>query len=102
LHAQGDIILPTHFHEEPILINVPHDLDYRKDEFEFEKRTSIKFYDEDPRDKSDVFEIEMPIAGLIVLVKKFHGLVNAGRHETGLASGCSGSPINPAPGEPYR
>ena len=58
-----------------ILINVPHDLDYRKDEFEFEKRTSIKFYDEDPRDKSDVFEIEIPIAGLSTLVKKFQGLV---------------------------
>jgi len=61
-----------------ILINMSHDLDYRKDEFDFEKRTSIKFYDEDPRDKSDVFEIEIPIAGLTVLVKKFHGLVYPG------------------------
>lgn len=56
-------------------IDVPHDLDYRKDEFEFEKRTSIRFYDEDQRDKSDVFEIEMSINGLSALVKKFQGLV---------------------------
>ena len=56
-------------------INVPHGLDYRKDEFEFEKRTSIRFHDEDQRDKSDVFEIEMSIDGLSALVKKFQGLV---------------------------
>jgi len=56
-------------------IDVPHDLDYRKDEFEFEKRTSIRFYDEDQRDKSDVFEIEISIDGLSALVKKFQGLV---------------------------
>lgn len=56
-------------------IDVPHDLDYRKDEFEFEKRTSIRFYDEDPKDKSDVFEIEISIDGLSALVKKFQGLV---------------------------
>ena len=56
-------------------INVPHDLDYRKDEFEFEKRTSVRFYDEDPRDKSDVFEIEISIDTLFALVKKFQGLV---------------------------
>ena len=58
-----------------ISIDVPHDLDYRKDEFEFEKRTSIKFYDENKRDKSDVFEIEISIDGLSALVKKFQGLV---------------------------
>lgn len=56
-------------------INVPHDLDYRKDEFEFERKTSIRFYDEDPRDKSDVFEIEISIDGLYALVKKFQELV---------------------------
>ncbi len=57
-----------------ISINVPHDLDYRKDEFEFEKRTSVKFYDEDPRDSFDVFEIEISIEGLSMLVKKFQGI----------------------------
>ncbi len=56
-------------------IDVPHDLDYRKDEFEFEKRTFIKFSDENSRDKSDVFEIEISIDGLSALVKKFQGLV---------------------------
>lgn len=54
-----------------ISINVPHDLDYRKDEFEFEKRTTVKFYDKDQRDSSDVFEIELSIEGLSMLVKKF-------------------------------
>jgi hypothetical protein len=58
-----------------ISIDVPADLDYRKDEFELEKRTSIRFYDQDRRDESDVFEIEIPIAGLSELVKKLHGLV---------------------------
>ena len=58
-----------------ITINVPHDLDYRRDEFEFEKRTSIKFKDVNPNDKSDVFEIEISIEGLAAFVKKFHGLV---------------------------
>lgn len=58
-----------------ISINVPPDLDYRKGEFEFEKRTFITFYDEDRRDKSDVFEIEISIDGLSALVKKFEGLV---------------------------
>lgn len=58
-----------------ISINVPHDLDYRKDEFEFEKRTFIRFYDEDLWDKADVFEIEISIDGLKALVKKFQGLV---------------------------
>jgi len=57
-----------------ISINVPHDLDYRKDEFEFEKRTTVKFYDKDQRDSSDVFEIEISIEGLSILVKKFHGI----------------------------
>lgn len=56
-------------------IDVPHDLDYRKDEFEFEKRTFIRFYDEDPSDKSDVFDIEISIDGLSALVKKFQRLV---------------------------
>jgi hypothetical protein len=56
-------------------INVPHDLDYRKYEFEFEKRTFIKFHDEDPRDKSDIFEIEISVEDLSTLVKKFQGLV---------------------------
>jgi len=56
-------------------IDVPHDLDYRKDEFEFEKRTSIRFHDEGQRDKSDVFEIEISIDGLSALVKKFQELV---------------------------
>jgi hypothetical protein len=58
-----------------ISIEVPHDLDYRKDEFEFEKRTLIRFHDENPRDKSDVFEIEISIDGLVALVKKFQKLV---------------------------
>ena len=57
-----------------ISINVPHDLEYRKNEFEFEKRTSVKFYDKNPRDSSDVFEIEMSIEGLSMLVKKFHAI----------------------------
>lgn len=57
-----------------ISINVPHDLDYRKDEFEFEKKTTVKFYDKDQRDSSDVFEIEISIEGLSMLVKKFHGI----------------------------
>ena len=57
-----------------ISINVPHDLDYRKDEFEFEKRTTVKFYDKDQRDSSDVFEIEISTEGLSMLVKKFHGI----------------------------
>lgn len=56
-------------------IEVPHDLDYKKDEFEFEKRTVIKFHDEDQRDKSDTFDIEISIDGLISLVKKFQGIV---------------------------
>ena len=58
-----------------ISINVPPDLDYRKDEFEFEKRTFITFYDEHRRDKSDVFEIKISIDGLSMLVKKFQALV---------------------------
>lgn len=58
-----------------ISIEVPNDLDYRKDEFAFEKGSSIRFYDEDLREKSDVFEIEIPIDGLSALVKKFQGLV---------------------------
>jgi hypothetical protein len=57
-----------------ISINVPHDLDYRKDEFEFEKRTTVKFYDEDQRDSSDIFEIEISIEGLSMLVKEFQGI----------------------------
>jgi hypothetical protein len=56
-------------------IDVPHDLDCRKGDFEFEKRTSIRFYDEDQRDKSDVFEVEVSLDGLPALVKKFQGLV---------------------------
>jgi len=58
-----------------IKINVPHDLDYRKDEIDLEKRISIRFYDEDYRDKSDVFDIEMSIQDLSALVKKFQGFV---------------------------
>lgn len=58
-----------------ISMDVPCNLDYRKDKFEFEKRTFIKFYDEDSRDKFDVFEIEISIDGLSALVKKFQGLV---------------------------
>jgi len=57
-----------------ISINVPHDLDYRKDKFEFEKRTTVKFYDKNQRDSSDVFEIEISIERLSILVKKFHGI----------------------------
>ena len=38
-------------------------------------RTFIRFCDEDPGDKSDVFEIEISIDGLSALVKKFQGLV---------------------------
>lgn len=55
-------------------INVPHDLDYLKNEFEFEKRTSVKFYKKNPRDGSFVFEIEISIEGLSMLVKKFHAI----------------------------
>lgn len=58
-----------------IIIEVPHDLEYKKDEFEFEKRTLIKFQDEDIRDKSDIFCIEISIDGLSSLVKKLQGLV---------------------------
>lgn len=57
-----------------ISINVPHDLNHRKDDFEFEKRTIIKFYDEDFRDSSDIFEIEISIEGLSMLVKKFQAI----------------------------
>ena len=56
-------------------INVPPDLDYRKSEFEFEKRTFITFHDKNWKDKSDVFEIEISIDGLSKLVKTFQGLV---------------------------
>lgn len=56
-------------------VNVPPDLDYRKDEFEFEKRTTVRFIDENSKDKTDLFEIEMPIDDLYMLVKKFHGIV---------------------------
>ena len=58
-----------------ISINVPQDLDYRDDEFAFEKGTFITFYDENQRDKSDVFEIEISIDGLSKLVKAFQALV---------------------------
>ncbi len=54
-----------------ISIKVPHDLDHKKDEFDFEKRTTVKFFDSDPRDSSDVFEIEISIEGLSAMVKKF-------------------------------
>ena len=58
-----------------ITINVPHDLDYKKDEFDFEKRSSIVFKDENVRDKSDVFCIEVPIYSLITLITTFHEVV---------------------------
>jgi hypothetical protein len=58
-----------------ISIKVPDNLDYRKSELEFEKKTVIGFYDEDLRDKADLFAIEISIEGLAALVKKFQGLV---------------------------
>lgn len=58
-----------------IAFNVPHDLDYKKDEFDFEKRGSIVFKDENFRDKSDVFCIEVSIYHLIKLITKFHEVV---------------------------
>ncbi|PKO02873.1 MAG: hypothetical protein CVU43_05490 [Chloroflexi bacterium HGW-Chloroflexi-5] len=58
-----------------IKINVPHNLDYRKDEVDFERRILIRFYDEDYQDKSDVFDIEMSIKDLSALVKMFQSFV---------------------------
>jgi len=58
-----------------ITINVPHDLDYKKDEFDFEKRSSIVFKDENVRDRSDVFSIEVTIYSLVTLVTTFYEVV---------------------------
>lgn len=56
-----------------ILFNVPSDLGKDKDDkLEFEKRITVKFFDKDKKDHTDIFEIEMPLLHLTMMVKKFH------------------------------
>ena len=58
-----------------ILFNVPSDLGKnRKDELEFEKRVTIKYFDKNKKDHADTFEIEMPLLHLTMMVKRFHAI----------------------------
>jgi hypothetical protein len=58
-----------------IHFNVPSDLGKNKeDRLEFEKKVTIKFFDKNIKDYTDIFEIEMPLLDLATMVKKFHSI----------------------------
>lgn len=58
-----------------ILFTIPSDLGKDKeDKLEFEKRVTIKFFDKDTKNCTDIFEIEMPLLDLTTMIKKFHSI----------------------------
>ena len=61
-----------------ILFNVPNGI-YRdkSDKYDFEKKVSIKFHDENIRKPGDTFDIEISLFGLTNAIKKFHRIAYA-------------------------
>ena len=48
----------------------------RKDEADFEKKLTVKFYDEDKRKPGDFFIIENSLFGLLTAIREFHKLAH--------------------------
>lgn len=44
----------------------------RKDKADFEKKLTVKFHDVNPRDATDVFDIEISLLGLLTAIREFH------------------------------
>lgn len=61
-----------------ILFNVPSDLQNDKnDKDDFERKATLKFHDENPREAEDTFDIEISLLGLATAIKKFHSIAYA-------------------------
>jgi len=58
-----------------ILIDIPSDLPKNKsDRYDFEKKITMKFHDENQRKPGDTFDIQITLFGLSTAVKKFHSI----------------------------
>lgn len=56
-----------------IYISVPSDIQRnRKDKADFEKKLKVKFHDVNPRNSGDIFDIEIPLLGLLTAIREFH------------------------------
>jgi hypothetical protein len=65
-----------------ILINFPSNIPKNEnDKYDFEKKMTLKFHDENPRNPNDTFDIEITLLGLATAIKKFHSI--AYPHVTG-------------------
>lgn len=58
-----------------VLIDIPSDLlRNESDKYDFEKKVTMKFHDENQRRPGDTFDIEITLFGLSTAVKKFHSI----------------------------
>lgn len=62
------------------VINFPEGTKKGTDKHGYEKKLTIKFHDENQRDSSDTFDIELSLYRLFKIIKKFHAI--AYRHVT--------------------
>jgi len=46
--------------------------DYTKEKADFEKKLTVKFHDVNPRDATDIFDIEISLLGLLTAIREFH------------------------------
>lgn len=58
-----------------ILIDVPIDVQKNEsDKYDFEKKITLKFHDENQRKPGDTFDIEITLLGISTAIKKFHSI----------------------------
>ncbi len=58
-----------------ISIDIPSDLSRNEsDKYDFEKKVTMRFHDENQRKPGDIFDIEITLFGLSTAVKKFHSI----------------------------
>jgi hypothetical protein len=58
-----------------ILIDVPSDVQKnQKDKYDFEKKITLKFHDENQKKPGDTFDIEITLFWLSIAIKKFHSI----------------------------
>jgi hypothetical protein len=62
------------------VINFPEGTEKSADKHGYEKKLTIKFHDENQRDSSDTFDIELSLYRLYIIIKRFHEI--AYRHVT--------------------
>ena len=61
-----------------IIMRVPQNFEKNKnDKDDFEKKVTLKFHDEDPRDPTDTFDIEISLFGLATAIRRFHAITYA-------------------------